>query len=179
MLPQHIGPARLIAAGEAHEAAPARQMVDHRGFLGHPDRIVGGEHVAQDTNVDILGHRRPVRLDRTRRGRNFIPLGPEMVFDRPGAPDAHLIRGLDDVGRAVNGGMVQVPIPADRAQRRALGFVLRGHDRIDDGHGFQLCHLTISLLVGRFIYQSVESVNGDGRRAMRRTCRGPADAVMS
>ena len=90
--------------------------------------------------MDLFRQRRPIGLDRAGSRGDLVTFGPEMMLDRADTPQAHVIGSLDDIGRPVNGGLVQVAVAADRAQRGAFGFILGGYDRVDDGHRFQVWH---------------------------------------
>ena len=132
MLAVGVGPARLIAAGEAHEGAALREMVDDRDLLGHADRVVRAHHVAEGADMDVLRLGQPVGVGGAGRGRDLVAFRPEMMLGRGGAPEAHLVRRLDDLGHAVDGVLVALAVPPDGAQRGAFLLVAGGDDGVHD-----------------------------------------------
>src|ERR1700677_1552766 len=125
MLADHIGPARLVAAREADEEPSVREMVEGRGFLGDPQRVLRAHHVAHLADANLLGDCGPVSIQHAGIRTDLVALGPEVVFDGGCAPQAHLVGGFDDVVPSEQSFVVDLTIAADRAQRRALLFAGR------------------------------------------------------
>ncbi len=132
MLAVGVGPARLIAAREAHEGAALRQMIDHRNLLGHADRIVRAHHVAEWADMDVLRLGQPVRVGGAGRGRDLVAFRPEMMLGRRGAPEAHLVCRLDDLGHAVDGVVVALAVPTDGAECGPFILVAGRDDGVHD-----------------------------------------------
>src|SRR5271157_3540771 len=97
MLADHIGPSRLVAAGEADEASALRQMVDNCGLLCDPKRILRAHHIAHLADPDVLRDGGPVGVEHAWIGTAFVALGPEMVLDSRDAPEPQVVGGADDV----------------------------------------------------------------------------------
>ena len=71
-LAQHVGPAGLVAAREADEAAPLGDMVESRGFFGDADRIVDRHDIAQAADVQPLRQTGPVAGVHADRARTQV-----------------------------------------------------------------------------------------------------------
>lgn len=113
----------------ADKAAALREWVDHRGLLRDADRIVRRQDIANDTDIDPLGDRCPIRLDRAGRGRHLIAFQPDMMLNRADTPQAHVVGGAHDVGRSMDRVLIELTVAADRAKRGAFRVVPGGTSR--------------------------------------------------
>src|SRR5512146_1982269 len=140
VLADHVGPARLVAPRETDEEASVGEMIQDRGFLGDAQRMLRAHHIAHLANANLLGYRGPVGVEHAGVGADFVALGPEVMLDSGGAPQAHLVGGPDDVVPSEQGFVIDLAIAADRAQRRAFLFAGRGEHRVKlkyyFNHGF-------------------------------------------
>ena len=96
MLPDNIGPSRLVAAREAHETAPARQVVDNRGLFGDAHRVLRAHHITHLPDPHVLRDRGPVGVEDPRIGAAFVALGPEMMLDGGDAPESQVVGCAND-----------------------------------------------------------------------------------
>ena len=80
----------MPAAGNRHARTPARQIVDHRPFLGNPGRMVQGHDTRARTHADVACDRRHGG-PRYRRVRVWPAKGMEVPFRRPDGDKAVFI----------------------------------------------------------------------------------------
>src|SRR5271155_2005826 len=171
MLPDDIGPARLIATRESDEASPAREMVQDRRILGNPERVLRTHHVTELPDPDVLGYRRPVGIENSRIRPHFVAFRPEMVLDTRNAPKPQFIADLDDVMPTEQGFLIAFAIASDRPQRSALLLTRRGYDRIElQNH---LHHDRPSLTYAGYCRPSLSSTISATRAGVVRRMKAP------
>ena len=130
MLPEHVRPAGLETAREPYETPAFGQMVEHRRFLGDPDRVVGGHHVAELSHPDVFGPRPPEGVHHAGTWADFIPFGMEVVLDCRHAPQAEAVRLFHDIAPASQGFLEALGVPAYGSQGHPLGLGGRRNHRI-------------------------------------------------
>src|SRR5579885_1098855 len=139
MLPDDVGPSRLVAAREADEETSLGKMTEDRGFLGDAQRMLRAHHVAHLADADLFRDRGPVRVQHARVGADLVALGPEVMLDGGGAPEPHFVGGFDDVVPSQERFMIALAMASDRAQGRALFFAGCGYHRIKLKYYFNHC----------------------------------------
>jgi len=82
------------AAADAEIEATLRKLIEGRGLLGDPDRIVERQHGRAGAKPDALGAGRQIGQECV-IGRKQSAVADEMVLDDPGVIDADLIGELD------------------------------------------------------------------------------------
>ena len=148
VLAEHVGPARLVAAGEADPVAALQQVIDDRRLLGEADRVPGADHVAERADVDGRGLAGPEGVEHARVGRHLVALGMEMMLDRRAAPQAHRLGGLDDVGPLVHDALIELAVGAERPPRDAVLEAVGGQHRIEIEDDLGPGHVAWVLSVG-------------------------------
>src|SRR3954447_19233726 len=130
VLAEHVGPPCLVAAREADEAAPAREVVEDGRLLGDADRVLRAHRVAELADAHVLRHRRPVGVQRAGARADLVALGVEVVLDGRDAPEAELVGRLDEVRHAVDDVVVALDVAAQRPHPLALVLACGRHDGI-------------------------------------------------
>jgi hypothetical protein len=96
-LAENVGPARLVAPGEANEVFSTRDVVEDRRLLGDTDGVLRRHHVAERADMHMLHLARPPGIEDAGVGSDLVALRMQVVLDRRRAPDAHVVGRLDDV----------------------------------------------------------------------------------
>src|ERR1700722_16270878 len=139
MLPDHVGPSRLIAAREADETAALCQMVDDRGLLRYAHRILRAHHVAHLADADVFRDGGPVCVEHPRIRTAFVAFGPEVMLDSGDAPQPKVIGGANDVVPAGQSLLVTLAVASDGPQGLAFGLIGGGNHRIKLKYYFKHC----------------------------------------
>ena len=121
--------ARVVAAADPHDDAPAGQDVGDRVVLGQADRVPHREDVERAAELELARHRGEVRADQDQVREDLVALALEVVLGGPEAVVARVVHhprdvdhraiGLDDPlvrvaplvrGRAVAADVVEVDL---------------------------------------------------------------------
>ena len=131
-----LEPARLVAAHERDVEAAVEQVIEGGGVLGHAQRIVGGQHVAELVDAQP----RPVLAEEHRHEPGVLPqlepLDLQVVLGDADARPARGVAGPRVLGDLVEHALVQHGILARHA---ALQLVAPAdgdvHERVEIHHG--------------------------------------------
>ena len=120
-----LDPARLIAAHEGDVEPALQHMIHHGHILGHPQRVVGVEHIAQHVNAQPLGMLADEHAQQARAAGRLHTLDLQVMLGMAEAGKAGLVTQPDVVLEIVQHALVQGRIFPGHA-----GFQLRaGADR--------------------------------------------------
>ena len=102
-----LDPARLIAAHEG-DVEPAVQHVIHHGhILGHPQRVVGVEHIAQHVDAQPLGMLADEHAQQTGAAGRLHTLDLQVVLGMAEAGKAGLVTQADVILEIVQHALIQ------------------------------------------------------------------------
>jgi hypothetical protein len=105
-------------------------MIEHGGFLGHPDRVVRCHHITELPNTDVLRPRPPERIHDAGTGADFIAFGMKMMLDGGHAPKPELVGLFNDIAPAAQSALEQFRVAPDGTHGHTFGFGGRRHDRV-------------------------------------------------
>src|SRR5262249_27748263 len=110
-----LEPARLVAAHEGHVEPPAEQVVEGGGVLGHPQRVVRRQHVAELVDAQA----RPVLAEEHRHQPGILAqleaFHLEAVLGDADARTARLVAGAGVLGDLVEHALVEHGVLAGHA----------------------------------------------------------------